>query len=341
MKKLLIFGIVGLLILGGAGGAGYYFYLKSQLPDTSIIVVDSAHIPVPPPAFTLKGKIFPVPGMTGVTTTLDLVSPTAHSDYPMGRFTSVDGKTPGSLVSLDEFVSPYANNRRALPFSVNMSGAGAVYYLTILEGEDMRYATSVPIGERIKVTAVTRAGDQITLSYLVHDRGQSIEEAPTVPTSAIVNIVTGAVIQAGRNPATEELVISKNFTGKYRWVKTIGSDRTIITPIVADRFTLAFDINRISLETDCNTGGATFIVGNGSSTTFTIAEIVTTKMFCSSTQEADYFAMFKNVANYTEAANGMLTLVFADKAGSMEFAPITAKLEFESALSTSTDSTTP
>ena len=334
MKKILIFVIVLVLLLGGAGAAGYYFLVLQKQPDHSIIVVDSAQMPVAPPAFSLANRVFVVPDMNGVTTTLNLVAPTASRDYPMGRFIATDGVGQGTLVAVDAFVSPYENSRRAVPIAVNAGGSGEFYYLAVLEGDEMRHATSVPIGDRIKITSVTRSGDQVTISYYVHDRNQPLAEVPTVSTTAIVDIATGALIQAGRNPATEEVVITKNFTGKYRWVKTTLASGQVVTPLVADRFVLTFDTNQLSLETDCNTGGTTFTVGTGSSTSFTVGAIATTKMFCTSSQEADYFAQIGKVANYHETTNGTLTLQAADGA-TMEFAPIKSKLEFESAAASS------
>ncbi len=318
MKKLLIFGMLALVLLGGAGGGGYYLYqLKHQPEDHSIIVVDSVHgQPVPPP-FSITGKILAVPNMTGVTTTLDLLFPTSRRDFPMGRFTSPDGAVKGRLVVYDEFVSPYAGNRRAVPISVNTGGAEEVYYLALLEGDEMRHATSVPIGDRIKISAIARQGDTVTLSYFVHDKNQSLDDIPTIGTSAVVNIATGLLVQAGRNPQTEVTVADK-FTGTYFWVSTTYADGKVIKPDTLDYFTLGFSGNTVTLGTDCNTGGAPLTIGAGSSTVFTVGTVDATKKTCGSQYETEYFAMFGKVATYSQSAGGKLTLTFAD-GGTMQF----------------------
>lgn len=318
MKKLLILGVMALLVIGGAGGAGYYYYLHMQpKEDHSIIVVDTTvGKPVPPP-FSVTGKVFAVPAMDGVTTTINLIFPSTRRDYGMGRFTSPDGKITGRLVVDDDFVSPYFNNRRALPISVNIGGPEDRYYLAILEGDNLRHATSVPIGDRIKVTAISRHDDIVTLSYNVHDRNQSMDEIPTIGTTAEVNIATGVLVQAGRNPQTEEVVADK-FTGKYFWVSTKYADGKIVKPDTLDYFAVAFNGSAITLETDCNTGGAAITVGASSSSVFTVGTIDATKKTCSSQYEGEYFAMFSKVTSYSQLEGGKLLLKFAD-GGSMQF----------------------
>jgi heat shock protein HslJ len=252
----------------------------------------------------------------------------------MGQFTSVDGKITGKLAIIDDFVTPYFNNHRAVPMLVTTGSADERYYLTILEGDDMRYATSVPIGDHIKITDVSRKDDEVTVQYLVHDKNQAMEDIPIVGTSAIINIATGVLLQAGRNPATEEVIADK-FTGKYYWISTKNADGSVVQPDVADYFAISFGGTNITLSTDCNTGGSTISVGAGSSTTFTVGAIDITKKPCSSRFEGQYFAMFGKVVSYSEPSAGKLILKFAD-GGSMVFLTEAEKNAPSPAVATST-----
>lgn len=328
MKKIGIVALIGLCVLA-AGIAAAYFFLN-EMPGITAPVAPTETVVTVSNEVSFKGKLFSVPPGDGLTTTLDLLSPTTRRDYPMGRYQSADGLVQGTLVVLDEFVSSYENNIRAVPIAVNEGGSGEFFYLAVLEGDDMRHATSLPLGDRIKITSVMRAGDQVTVNYNIHDRNQAMAEAPSVSTTAIIDIATGVVVQAGRNPATETVIVTKNFTGAYLWVDTTYTDGKVVKPVDPKRFMLTFDANRLVLETDCNTGGATFTAGAGTSTVFTVDAIAATKMFCQSNQESEYFAMFTQVREYTESLDGTLTLSLVEPTGSMTFSPKMSVLEFDS-----------
>lgn len=331
MKKIYFGGIGIMVVIVVAFGA--YFFLSSgddygpvrPPKDLSGIIVQPVQVP-------MKGKTFTVPEQDGVSVVLDLVSPTAKRDYPMGKFTASDG-VAGTMYALDDFTSAYENNRRVVPIAVKSGTPDSRYFLAVLEGDDMRHATSVPIANNIKITSITRTGDHVSVNYLVHARGQVIDAVPEVSTTAIFDIATGATIQLGRNPATEEEVIVKNLAGTYRWKETVYEDKTLV-PSMPDVFTLTFDANRISLETDCNTGGAEFTLGSGSSTDFTVGEIATTKMFCESAEEGPYFEMFTHIVSYSEASNGTIVFMLKEPAGAMTFVPVKPLLEFEATSTT-------
>ncbi len=317
MKKILIIGVLLVMVLALGGGVAYYFLVMK--PQSEIVAVVPVVVPeVPPPApLSLSGKVFTVPGMNGVTTKLDMLSQTSRRDYPMGRFDSVDGTVHGSLVAFDEFVSTYENNRRAVPIAVDTGSNTTLYYLAILEGDDMRHATSVPIGDRIKVSGISRVGDEVTVSYYVHARGQGMEEMPSIGTSAVVNIVTGAVVQAGRTPANEVSMMDI-FESKYFWIKTTYADGKVVKPENLDYFALNITNDHATLETDCNSATGSFTAGVGSPAPFTLGALTPTKKPCSSQYEGEYIGMFGKVATYSKATEGKLVLHFAD-GGTMDF----------------------
>ena len=326
MKKIIIVVIV-LIILAAAGVAGYFFFIQDDGKSDPRPPKDLTGIIVPPVEFPMKGKTFMVPNSsTTQAVVLDLVSPTAKRDYPMGRFSDSVGSI-STLVAQDDFATPAENNIRAVPIVVSRGETNQTYYLAILEGDEMTHIASLLIGDMIKIQSVTRSGNTVTVNYLVHDRLQELTELPKVPTTAILDIATKQIIQAGRVPKNEEYIETKAFAGEYLWRETVTRDGKKVTPGKSDTFTLLFDANRISLGTDCNSGSATFVASSGSSTKFTIEPIAQTKMFCESAQEGEYFAMIAKVTNYGEASDGTLTFTLGED-GIMVFEPKVKKLEF-------------
>jgi heat shock protein HslJ len=335
--KTVLFAIIVVALIAASGGGAYYFathYSGTPASETVIASVATEIAGAPAAGFTFAKRTFLVPETGSTTTELIYVAATSVRDYPMGRYTTDDG-SPATLMVYEDQVSLFENNMRAVPISINVAKAGEIFYLAILEGEDMRHTKSLYIGEQVRIQGLTRAGNQITVNYAVHDRDQTFAERPRIATSAIFDIVEGKIIQAGRTPKTEAVVVMKEFKGKYKWIKTVPKGGDEVTPVKPDTFGLLFNSNQIEIQTDCNLGNATFTAQAGSSTEFTIGEIAATKMFCESAQETIYFDMFKQVDRYEEAENGDLTLYFRDDKGYMEFVPAAKVLEFEA---TSTDS---
>lgn len=326
MKNILIG--VGILVLVAACGGGAYYFATQYSPSVSSEYVAPVAEAQPQTGLTFAKRTFVVPPTGSTTTDLLFVAATSIRDYPMGRYTTETG-TAGTLMVYEDYLSPYENNVRAIPISTNVGNTGEVFYLAVLTGEDMQHTQSFFIGEQIRLQSITRAGNQVTVNYSVHDRDQTFAERPRVATTAIFDIVDGKIVQAGRTPKTEAVVVVKDFKGKYNWIKTVPAEGEAVAPSQPDKFGLLFNTNQIEIQTDCNLGNATFTAEAGSSTVFTIGEIAATKMFCESAQETIYFDMFKKVERYEEAENGDLTLYFRDDAGYMEFEPATRALEFK------------
>lgn len=330
MKKLILISLVVVLLLG-ASGAGYYFFVYDKKAKSTYTPKDITGLIVLPVEVPMRERTFTVPNMEGVSTTLSFVSSTPKRDYPMGRFTSTDGVVQGTLVALDDFVTEPINGRRAVPIVVTQGGSGEFYYIAILEddGTTMRHIASVPVGDRVRVTGITHSGTQVTLNYLVYDRGQSFAETPRVATSAIVDIATAALIQAGRNPLAESILENKIFSGVYVWQKTVSGDDTVV-PEKPEAFLLTFDANTLRLDTDCNSASAPYQALYGSSTEMTVETLAKTSKFCESSQEESYFSMIQSVTSYEETPasitfnlkdNGIMT--FAAKGKELEFASTT------------------
>ncbi len=328
MKKIII-GVVVVLALIGIAGASYYMYFKESDYGVSKPPKDLRGLIIEPVAVPMNGKTFMVPNAS-TTINLDFVASTARRDYPMGRFTSSTGVAQ-TLVALDDFTSDFANNLRSVPIMVT-EVENEIHYLAILEGEDMKHIATLPLGPRMKIQSVTRTGNQVTVNYNVHERFQALSEVPALATTAIFDIETQTVVQAGRDPRNETLVEVKSFVGEYLWKTTRYPDGRTVTPNKPDVFTMLFNANQISFGTDCNTGSATYKAETGSSTTFIVDTLASTKMFCEPGQEGEYFSMVQSITDYKETESGAIVFTLAGNAV-MTFTPKEEMLEFASTTS--------
>jgi heat shock protein HslJ len=338
MKKYLLIGGL-LLVLAAAAGAGYWFFLHEEEKPPRYTRDPNAWT-VPPIAYPMKGKTFVVPDMENATVTLDLIFPSTKHDYPMGRFVMATGTAEGQLYAIDEFATPLENGLQAVPIVVTGAGTGSFTYLAIIEASESSFVhkASLFLGDRIRISTVTRNGNEVAVAYAVHDINQAMAEVPAIPTSAIIDISTGTFIQEGRKPWIEATQVAKQFVGKYLWQQTTASDGTVVSPSVPDTFSLLFDGPRITLGTDCNTGSSEFTPPTGTSTKLTFGPVAATKKFCESSEEGPYFDMIMAVREYTEGTDGTLTFTLSD-GREMVFAKEGQVLEFET--DTNGDNPTP
>ena len=327
MKKYLIIGVVIITILGAAG-AGYWFFLKEEEKPPRYKRDPNAFV-VPPVQFPMKGKVFSVPDQPETKVTLDLVAPSTKRDYPMGRFALATGTGEGQLYALDDFASEVVNGTRVVPIVVSTPGTGEFVYLAIVEESEgvFNHRNSLYLGDRIRINAVTREGDTVTVNYNVHDRNQPMAELPLINTTAIIDVAQNTFVQEGRKPWLEIVEEVKQFTGKYMWVSTEAESGEKVTPSRPEAFSLLFDGPRITLGTDCNTGSAEFTPPTGSSTAIQFGPVAATKMFCESAEEGPYFDMIMAVTAYEEPDTDTLIFTLNDNR-TMTFVREGVELEF-------------
>ncbi len=324
------------------GGVALYFsgVLEAKKTSSPSQPKDLTGIIVPPVMFSMRDKTFVVPE-SDLVVSLNLISPSSRHDYPMARFTTASGVN-GTLVAYDDFATQPEAGYQVVPIGLSYETGKNDVFLAILEVTDsgVTHVSSLPIGFNPTIRTVNRSGNQVTVTYAVHDRTQIPGEPPRVETTAIFDIATNAVVQAGRDPRTEIPKVVKNFKGSYLWKETEKSDGSIVTPVVPNTYTLTFDANRISLGTDCNSGGAEFTPPEASSTELVFGAIAATEMFCEKTQESEYFQMIAAVKKYTEHSSGVLEFGL-DGGGTMTFIPKDTPVPFEESQTGVTDPDSP
>lgn len=330
MKKYLYLGL-GLLLVIILGGVAYWYFL--YVPEKPPRYTrDPNAWTIPPVAHSMKGKTFVVPDQPETKVSLDLIYPSATRDYPMNRFALATGTGEGQLYALDDFATELQNGRRAVPIAVSQGGSGLFFYLALIDETDtaFNHVSSVFLGDRIRIIKLTQEGNQVTITYQVHDRNQAMTEVPGVQTSAIIDITTGTFIQEGRKPWQEAALAAKEFKGNYFWRDTEKPDGTVTKPTTANVFSMLFDGPRVTLGTDCNTGSSEYVPPTGTSSAMTFGAVAATKKFCDSKEEGPYFEMISQIKSYTEADNGNLTFTLAD-GSAMTFVKAGQELPYDTA----------
>lgn len=341
MKQALI-ALIGLVVLGGFGFAAYTFLPQEDKYADAIYPRDITGAAVEPVTISMRDQTFIVPSTSTsseTTVTLNLVQPSATRNYPMARFSTEEQS--GNLWALDNYTTEVASGVRAVPIAVTTTSDIPMYYLAILEdnGGAMRHVTSLPLDEGIRIRDVSLQGTLVTVAYQTHARGQAMAAVPTEDTSAIIDIATARIVQVGRQPRFEIVETVRSFAGAYVWIDTVYEDRTV-EPVAPGAFTLTFDGRRMRLATDCNDGTTDFEPPVGTSTTMTVGAVTATDRFCTSEQEADYFAMIEDITAVDELGDGGYAFRLGDGQAVMNFVPRGRELEFAPAAASETEDTT-
>ena len=124
-------------------------------------------------------------------------------------------------------------------------------------------------------------------------------------------------------------VVEQNFEGeanlpkmtlgmkKWEWVKTLYSDDKLVTPLKSGRFSLILkDDKTFSASTDCNGVGGEYIV-KGNNITFN--KMMSTLMYCESSQEATFIKMLNETQSYLFTSKGELVLTMKFDSGLIFF----------------------
>lgn len=329
MKQVLI-ALIGLVVLGGFGFAAYTFLPQEDKYADAIYPRDITGAAVEPVAVSMRDQSFMVPTTSTsseTVVTLNLVQPSATRNYPMARFDTLEQS--GILWAFDDHTTEVTSGLRAVPIAVATSSDIPMYYLAVLEddGGAMRHVTSLPLDEGIRIRDLSLQGTLVTVAYQTHARGQDMAAVPTENTSAIIDIATARIVQAGRQPRFEIVETVRSFAGAYVWLDTVYADRTV-EPVAPGAFTLTFDGRRLRLATDCNDGTTDFEPPVGSSTAMTVDVVTATDRFCTSEQEDDYFAMIEAITAVDALGDDGYAFRLADGEAVMNFAPQGRELEF-------------
>jgi len=206
-------------------------------------------------------------------------------------------------------------------------GSGTFYYVVAkLNTKDgAKGSDAVLLGDRIapQTTEMDEKNGRvnvIVVNYADRNLDESFAVAPSVGKSIWLKLDT-KTMQFGE--------VAQNFEGEadsskmtldmktWNWIKTIYNDNKIITPKIANKFSITFKKDgTFSARTDCNGIGGNYSV-NGNEIIF--GQMISTQMYCEGSQEDIFRKMLEQTSNYMFTSKGELVLLLKYDSGSVIF----------------------
>ncbi|MES2471101.1 MAG: META domain-containing protein [Patescibacteria group bacterium] len=202
-------------------------------------------------------------------------------------------------------------------------GSGVFYYVVAALNKENGYIGSqgLLLGDRI-APQTTELNDSklIVVNYADRKAGEDFSVQPSVSKSLQLFLDTTSM-QFGE--------VQKDFEGEadplkmtlgmksWRWINVTYGDGTSIKPKQALAFTLDFNSDgTFSATTDCNRLAGKFVAKDGA---IKFSEMISTKMFCEGSQEADFQKVLERAAGYMFTSKGELVLDLERDSGSAVF----------------------
>lgn len=206
-------------------------------------------------------------------------------------------------------------------------GSGTFYYVVAkLNTKDgAKGSDAVLLGDRIapQTTEMDEKNGRlnvIVVNYADRKENESFAVAPSIGKSIWLKL-DAKTMQFGE--------VAQNFEGEadpnkmtldmktWNWVKTIYNDDKIITPKIADKFSIAFKKDgSFSAKTDCNGIGGNYSI-NGREIIF--GQMISTQMYCEGSQEDIFRKMLEQTNSYMFTSKGELVLLLKYDSGSVIF----------------------
>ncbi len=206
----------------------------------------------------------------------------------------------------------------------NSGGSGTFYYAVAALNTVNGYVGSdgVLLGDRIAPQATNMGkGNIIIFNYADRRPGESFASMPSVGKS-IWLLLDPQTMQFGE--------VAQNFAGeadparmsltqqRWNWISTTYTNATpSVTPRVTNQFSITFKADgNFSATTDCNGVGGEYIA-NGSK--ISLDKMMSTKMYCSNSQESEYSKMLSEIGSYHFTTKGELVFDLKVDGGVMVF----------------------
>lgn len=222
-----------------------------------------------------------------------------------------------------------ADGREDIVFLITQEGGGSgtFFYAVAALNTERGYVGSSGflLGDRIapQTTEVSKNPSHrgvVVVNYADRAAGEPMTERPSVGKSVWLKLDV---------PSMQFGEVEQNFTGEadpsrmalgmktWSWVASQYSDGRLVTPKQEGRFTLTFEADgRVSVTTDCNRMAATY---TALSNDINFSGIVSTKMYCEGSQEAEFAQMLEAVSGYHFTSRGELVLDLKFDSGSVIF----------------------
>ena len=308
--KILLWVGLGIVVILGTGA--FVFYTMRQSPDDQNISTTHGATSPKNATYTIDGQ--------SVTLTNGVSSVPAAP----GSASQITTRYFGNEVThdLDGDGSPDT----VFLLTQNTGGTGTFYYVVAALNTVNGYVGShgLLLGDRIAPQTTEMSQDPTTpnvivVNYADRKPGESFAVSPSI----------GKSIWLKLDPKTLQFgEVAQHFEGEadpskmtltmktWNWVNTRYNNDTTVTP-KTNKFALTFKADKtFSATTDCNGVGGEYTV-SGNKITFT--KMMSTQMYCESSQEQDYSKMLSQVQSYLFTSKGELVFDLKLDTGTMTF----------------------
>ena len=274
----------------------------------------------------------------------DIAPSTTVSDYKNTTY-SVAGKeirlvngiseTEAAPGSASKIITQYFGNEAALDLNGDgkkdvvflltqtTGGSGLFYYVVAGLTTPRGYIGSkgILLGDRItpQTTNISK-GNIVVVNYADRKPGESFGVPTSVGKSLYLLFSTttmdfGEVVQnfEGETDPSRMILGMK----KWDWVKTQMNDGKVTLPKKFGAFSITFSNDgKVTVTTDCNSAGGLY---EAKGNVLTLSPLVSTKMFCGSSQEGEFLQKLGSVSSYLFTSKGELILETKMDSGIMVF----------------------
>lgn len=193
-------------------------------------------------------------------------------------------------------------------------GSGTFFYAVVGVNENGTYkgTNAMFLGDRIAPQNINIMNGKAVVNFAERKAGESFATQPSVGKSIWVHLDTQKleIGEAVQNFEGEADVSRMSLPMKvWSWVRS-EEGGVLTTPKKADVFTLTFKDGNISIKTDCNGMGGTYVEQGR---TLTFGSLMSTQMYCEGSQESYFSGMISNVKSYSFTGKGELVLRFGEQ----------------------------
>ncbi len=204
-----------------------------------------------------------------------------------------------------------------------LGGSGTFFYVVAALNTEEGYVggEAMLLGDRIAPqTTESGPGKSVIVNYA--------DRLPSEPMTTRPSI--GKSLRLILDPQTMQFgVVADNFEGEadssrmsltmkdWEWQKTVYDDGKEIEPKNPDTFILTFNTDgTFGARTDCNRVGGKYLEKDGG---ISFYDMVSTKMYCEGSQEADFVTMLQESSEYLFTGKGELVLSLESDKGTVVF----------------------
>lgn len=203
------------------------------------------------------------------------------------------------------------------------AGSGVFYYVVAALNKEGGYqgSYSLFLGDRITPQTITLADNSnIVVNYKDRKAGEGFSVQPSVEKSIRLKLDTLSM-QFGE--------VAKDFEGEadparmnpymktWEWINVTYNDGKSIKPKKERSFTITIKADgTFAATTDCNKLSGKVVIKNKS---IKFSEIVSTRMYCEGSQEADFQKVLEQAAGYFFTSKGQMVIDLSHDSGSAQF----------------------